>query len=489
MKSKNNRKVKIKQNLFSFSEDFFKTSLFQKVSAQNLGLFRIILGAGLLYEAYRIYNVIPKYYINPELYIKWDFFHFIPVFSPNILYILSFILAIASVLVLVGFVFRFASIVYLIIYVYFILAEASYYNNHYYFIALLLFIIIFTQADKFFSIKQIISKKLNRIETDTIPSWNYFLLRFQVFLAYFIAGIVKLNFDWISTNTFRCVMQYGTEYPKDSAFYHSEFGIYFLTFGGLFFDLLIPIMLLNKKTRIFALPAIFTFHTINAATLNIGVFPYLMAGCTIVFYRNDIVDYWKLLYVHYKQNKTIYIPINAVQCPYTSKGVFSNKIFYSILFYCMLQLFIPFRHKLIPGNVGWTGEGNNFAWRMKMGLKAPSRFDLYVHNKYSGKEYKPTIKINPHQYSSLWICPNRIKQIAEYVANKTSKQFSVSKDSLTVTCKTDLIFNNHPPTPIFDTTVNFLEIKINRFGHSDFITKEPAPYPSNQFYWLSNFID
>ena len=120
-----------------------------------------------------------------------------------------------------------------------------------------------------------------------------------------------------------------------------------------------------------------------------------------------------------------------------------------------------------------------------MGLKAPSRFELYVHNKYTGKEYKPTININPHQYSSLWICPNRIKQIAEYVGNKTSNQYKISKDSLIITCKADLVFNNHPPSPIFDTTVNLLDVKVNRYRHSDFITKEPLPLTHNQFYWLS----
>ena len=489
MKLKRKTSFVKKQSSSLLNINVLKEKLFQNVSAQTLGLFRIILGAGLIYEAFRIKSLIPKYYLNPEFFIKWDFFPNIPVFSATILYFFTTILFVSAVLILIGFIFRIAVFAYLSVYVYFILAEASYYNNHYYFISLLLFILLFTKADYFLSVRQLIFNKIYKKETENIPAWNYFLLCFQVFIAYFIAGIVKLNFDWISTNTFRCVMQYGTEYPKDVQFYHTNFAIYFLTFGGLFFDLFVPLMLLNKRTRIFAIPAILTFHTINAATLNIGVFPYLMAGCTIIFFRNDLVNYWKYFFKNNTTEKSFIKKLNTIQEPILTKGVFSKKIYYSILFYCFLQLFLPFRHVFIPGNVGWTGEGNNFSWRMKMGLKAPTRFDLFVYNKVTGKEYKPTININPHQYSSLWICPNRMKQIADYVANKTAKQFHISKDSLTVTCKSELIFNGHPTTTIFDTTVNLLDINVNKWGHSNFITKEPLPLPKDQYYWLSEFYN
>lgn len=476
-----------KKNASFSGISMFKEKLFDEVSPQTLGIFRIILGAGLIYEAVRIKIMIPKYYLNPEFYIKWDFFSNIPVFSASTLYLFTGILFISALLITVGLIFRIAVVVYLLIYIYFLMAEASYYNNHYYFIALLLFIMLFTHADNYFSVRHYIFKKQNGIQEESIPAWNYSILRFQIFIVYFLAGIVKLNLDWISTNTFRCVMQYGTEYPKDSTFYHSDFAIYFLTFGGLLFDLIVPFLLLNKKTRIIAVPAILIFHSINAATLNIGVFPYLMAGCTIVFFRYDLVDYWKHKYRMWKDKHTNSYKMNFVMEPVIVKGVFSKRVYYALILYCIVQILLPYRHLLIPGNVGWTGEGNNFSWRMKMGLKAPTRFELYVHNKSSGKEYKPTININPHQYSSLWICPNRIIQVAEYVGSKTSMQFNIPKDSLFITCKADLIYNNHPPTAIFDTSVNLLEVKVNKWGHSSFITETPLPI--QHYYWLSDLFN
>lgn len=463
--------------------------MFDEISGQNLGIFRIILASGLIYEALRINKVIPIYYLNPEFFIKWDFFQNIPIFKEAILYNLTYILFFSSIFLLIGFLFRFFSLLYLSIYVYFILIEASYYNNHYYFISLLIFILFFTKADNCFSVKNFIQRKRNKVIEKSVPRWNYSILKFQIFIAYFLAGIVKLNFAWLSTNTFRCVMDYGTEYPKDSLFYHSNFGIYFLTFGGVFFDLIVPLMLLTKRWRLFAIPAILTFHTINAATLNIGVFPYLMAGCTIVFYKADIVDYWKKIIKNLNVKMAFRERFSAEKLNKIEQKPFSPFVFYFLIVFVVLQLLIPYRHLLIPGNVGWTGEGNSFSWRMKMGLKAPTRFELFVHNKYTGMEYKPQININPHQYSSLWICPNRIIQVANFVALRTSKQFNVSVDSLTINCKTDLIFNNHPSSPLYDTTVNLLEVKLNKWGHTDFITKLPTKYPQNQYYWLSFLND
>jgi vitamin K-dependent gamma-carboxylase len=237
---------------------------------------------------------------------------------------------------LFGFFFRIAVFFYLSIYTYFLLIEASYYNNHYYFIALLLLIIFFTGADNYGSIKYLYQKYRYKKEAEPVPVWNYFLLRFQVFLVYFVAGFVKLNFDWISTNTYRCIMDYGTEYPKNNIFYHSNFGIYFFTFGGLLFDLIIPLLLIQKRWRMYAIPAILTFHAINAATLNIGVFPYLMAGATLIFFRNDIIDYWKQLFSFKKTKISFFSKINSIPKPSKEKGIFSKK---NILYYFNLYFY------------------------------------------------------------------------------------------------------------------------------------------------------
>lgn len=35
------------------------------------------------------------------------------------------------------------------------------------------------------------------IKEDMVPYWNYFILRYQVFILYFMAGVKKANYDWL----------------------------------------------------------------------------------------------------------------------------------------------------------------------------------------------------------------------------------------------------------------------------------------------------
>ncbi len=37
-----------------------------------------------------------------------------------------------------------------------------------------------------------------KIRNSHVPLWNYTLIRYQVFLVYFIAGLKKTDWDWVS---------------------------------------------------------------------------------------------------------------------------------------------------------------------------------------------------------------------------------------------------------------------------------------------------
>ena len=62
------------------------------------------------------------------------------------------------------------------------------------------------------------------------------------------------------------------------------------SYGGLLFDLLIGFMLINRRTRLLALPLLLFFHLLNAFLFNIGVFPWLMIASTVVFFAPDFPE-------------------------------------------------------------------------------------------------------------------------------------------------------------------------------------------------------
>lgn len=79
-------------------------------------------------------------------------------------------------------------------YWYIFLLDKSSWNNHSYLYGLIGLIFLFSNAHHYCSID---AWKDPRMEAK-VPFWNYFLLKFQFFLLYFVAGLKKLCSEWLS---------------------------------------------------------------------------------------------------------------------------------------------------------------------------------------------------------------------------------------------------------------------------------------------------
>ena len=68
---------------------------------------------------------------------------------------------------------------------------------------------------------------------------------------------------------------------------HKEAAVWFLTSGGLVFDLFIAPALIWRKTRYLAFGACVFFHLTNHIMFRIGFFPILMLGASLIFFEPD----------------------------------------------------------------------------------------------------------------------------------------------------------------------------------------------------------
>ena len=459
--------------------DQYQKILFKQISPQSIGIFRIILGVVLFFECQRLLQSMQIYYVNVDMHFYWQLLKNVPTLSLTQYQTIVYAMYGLSVMVVLGLWSRIAIFFYLSGYVYFLVLDASYYNNHYYFLALLMFIyIVIGTGDNWASIRF----KWNKKHNATIPYWNLFLLKTQVFLVYLIAAIVKLNVDWLSTNTMRAVYKYSSDYKSFKTWMNEDFFAYFFTFTGILFDFFVSILLWVPGVRLFLIPFILIFHGINTTALQIGIFPYLMASATLLYFRPDFPAQ---MYQKAREllGKNV-LPHSNVSPLETATGRKKNKlIVFGVTTYIMLQALLPFRHFLIPGTVDWSGEANNFAWRMKIGLKYIPKFEVYVYNKNTGKEYKPDLFINTHQYQILALNPVRTLQVADHVASL----IDLPRDSLDIFVKFEVFMNDHPPSKIIDDKVNMLSAKFNPIGHSEFISLRPEKYEYDQRYWMKGF--
>jgi len=90
--------------------------------------------------------------------------------------------------------------------------------------------------------------------------------------------------------------------------------------------------------------------------------------------------------------------------------------------YLVIQLLLPLRHLLYKGNTSWTGQGNRFAWRMKVHKKSPSI--QYYFQLSKEDEPQPAdigIIINTMQQYMLGEDPSMLLQLADYLGNDLKK--------------------------------------------------------------------
>ena len=246
--------------------------LFKEVNAASLAVFRIGFGVICFVETIRLASELDGNSINDivrfELLFKYQFFHWVELLPTPYLWAIIWAMKIAAILIVVGFLYRLSVFIYLLGYLYFFLVEMSHFNNHYYLFLLLLGFMLVNNANNQFSI----DRYFRTNSSIYVKNWQLLLFKFQVVWVYFCAGLVKLNYDWLSGWTMRTALFNGKDYSNEAGFFQSEFMVYFYTWTGLTFDLFIGFLLLYKKTRVTAVVFLVVFHLINAKTLQLEYF-------------------------------------------------------------------------------------------------------------------------------------------------------------------------------------------------------------------------
>ncbi|WP_077024422.1 HTTM domain-containing protein [Fuerstiella marisgermanici] len=296
--------------------------------------------------------------------------------------------------------------------------EKTYYLNHEYLICLLCFVMAFVPAHRVWSGD---SLRPGRHSGSTTPAWTLWLLRFQIAIPYIYAGIAKLDRDWLQGAAVQLGLQERLDVPFIGSWLQHNTAAWSIVYGGLLFDLPIVPCLLWPRTRMAAFAIAALFHTINAVLFDIGVFPWLMIAATTLFLPPD----WPRRAMRFggrnqasDQRPAVEItePVAAAEKDPNTATVFV------LLLFVVVQLLVPFRHHLYPGNPSWTGEGDNFAWRMMLNHK---RGGVAFHAVKPGTSQRLPIDVRPmlsrFQYRRLISDPDLILQLAHRLSEGFQK--------------------------------------------------------------------
>ena len=429
--------------------------LFSPVDIASLVYFRIAFGAIMLWEVYRYFmkGWIPRYYIDPTFFFHYFGFDWITPWAGNGMYIHFIVLGILAACIMLGLFYRVAATLFFLGFTYVFLLDQANYLNHFYLVSLVSFLMIFVPAHRAFSWDVIRKPSLR---SDTAPAWALWILLFQIGIAYFYGGIAKLNWDWLAGEPMRMWIAHR------GAFYMQEWVVYFISYGGLLFDLLVVPALLWRRTRLIAFILVVWFNLANADLFSIGIFPWFMIAATALFFPPD----WPRRIINRikgkEQGKKKMIRLAKPRIRRKERII-------AILLpiYVLIQLLVPFRHLLYPGNVSWTEEGHRFSWHMKLRDKEATSVRFFASDSTTNE----TWGIDPDDYLSsrqMRKMPNRPDMILQFSHHAAEELRKKGYEDVEIRAEIMMSLNAREPQPFIDPNVN-LAAEERNLRHADWI--------------------
>ena len=422
--------------------------LFAPVDVSILVFFRIlfaVMALRLIWLFYD-YDFIHKYFIEPPFNFKYYGFGWVMPWPGNGMYWHFAALAILSLFIGLGLFYRLSMALFCLGFTYVFLLEQARFMNHYYLLCLISLIMVFLPAHRAFSLDALLRPKLR---AETVPTWTLWLLRFQVGIVYFFAGVAKLNADWLEGAPIRIMM--GRRGITD------ELMIQFMTYTGMFFDLLIVPLLLWRRTRLFALVAALIFNVSNSHIFLIDIFPWFMLTGTLLFFSPD----WPRRLARRVFRMKEQVVTSNPSAPTTLS--LSQRLTVAVLgVYVAVQLLLPLRHIAYPGNANWNFDGHRFAWRMLLCVKVPGPPRFRIQFRKDGQTYRrdiPLIEdlgdIHDHwQLSRMLVWPDMILQFAHMQAELYRSQ---GCEDIEIRALVPVSLNGRRPQLLIDPNVNLAD--------------------------------
>lgn len=399
------------------------------------------------------YGWIREVYIAPTFHFHWFGFSWISPWPGNGMYIHFAVLGLASSCIMLGLFYRVAAVVFFFAFTYVELIEKATYLNHYYLISLLSLLMIFMPLHHAASVDSLRRPDLRR---DTAPAWVLWLLRFQIGAVYFFAGVAKLGPDWLLRGEPLGIwLAAHSDIPFVGPWLTKAWVARGASFFGAAFDLSVVFFLLRARTRPYAYAMVVVFHTVTGLLFPIGVFPWVMTGAALVFFPPD----WprRLLSRLSAKYRTQWESTDAPPAIEWRSLLPMQRLGLMLLcVHVVLQVALPLRRFLYPGNTAWTEEGFRFAWRVML-VEKVGFVEYRVRDKATGRVVvvEPARYLSPLQVKQMAISPDMILELAQHIAQEARKQ---GRD-VEVEADAFVTMNGRPSQRLIDPTTNLANEK------------------------------
>jgi hypothetical protein len=439
----------------------------QPISAAPLAVFRIFFGAVMLVSILRFLwnDWVQQLYLKPAFHFSYFGFEWVQAFGPWGMYGLFALMALSAVLVTLGLYYRLSIITFFLTFTYVELIDKTYYLNHYYFISLVALILIALPAHRYFSLDVLRKPSL---KMSKVPAWTVNILRFQLAIVYLSAGLAKLNPDWL----FRAMPMHTwlsahMHWPLVGPLLAKPWVAFIGSWFGALYDLSIVFIFMVKRLRWFGYALVVVFHGLTAILFQIGMFPYIMIGATLIFFSPAFHDRLiqkltnSLRLSPYRVKERLTPSLSLLNSKYGQRGL---KLFF--VFFILFQVIWPWRFLAYPGNLFWNYEGYRFSWRVMLTEKAGTAF-FQVKDPDNGNTVH--VSTNDHltgfQEKIMATQPGMILEFAHYLADLYEEK---GIEDPVVTVNSFVALNGRSSKRFIDPNVNLADCK-RGFHHKSWV--------------------
>ncbi|CAL8106506.1 unnamed protein product [Orchesella dallaii] len=328
-----------------------------------------------------------------------------------------------SIGIMLGLKFRLSCLLYLCPYVYFFLLDKSRWNNHSYLFGLFAMLLTWSGAGHHMSIDTLNLPAKNKLSG--VPKWNYLILKFQISLLYFFAGVKKLfDSDWVNGYSMKNLSKHSLFSPLKMVTDAETIEFYMVHMGGLVYDLTVGFMLNFDFSKKAAYLLSLMFHGLNSQIFHIGMFPYVCLASLVLFCkphefpcslfkskldqksRNNSSDKLQRTQQHGSS-----IPRNSCSSRVTTGF---------LLFYILLQIVLPFSHSITQGYNTWTKGLYGYSWDMMINSWETLHQKITVRNYETGDEryLDPDVWVTNDRWSSH---PDMARQYAGCISRNLAR--------------------------------------------------------------------
>lgn len=437
----------------------------ETIHPAGLVAFRVMYGLLATFSAVRFVanGWVERFFGEPTFFFRFWGFEWVPVPSLAGIYVLFGAMAVAGICVALGYRYRLALVIHLVCFAWVELIDVTNYLNHYHLFLLLGVIALFLPLHRHASL----DVRAGRVgELSRFPRHWARALQLQVGLVYVFAGLAKANTDWlVHAQPLNIWLSSRQDFPVlGPLFGHFEVALAF-SWAGFLHDLLVPFLLLWRKTVWFAFAALCVFHFTTHLLFDIGLFPLIMTMAATTFLPPD----WprRLLGAFSWRGAKNRAASGAMNRAAT-EGVASESVWVrrvAVVFFAV-QLLMPLRAHLYGGDVNWHEQGMRWSWRVMVREKNGS---ILYRVKVAGRDGElhvtPSRYLTAHQEREMSGQPDLILQLAHHIAGdfrgRGHGEVEVRVDAM-------VSHNGRPMAPLIDPAVDLATVE-DGLGRADWI--------------------